>query len=762
MIRWQLVKSGLKYVWSLFIILSLWASLSPVKTLAQDEVISAEVVLVPSEPGAVPAFEFSSDNLPPAPTGFQYALWSMPAEAIPMRLDVLDKNVEPYRIDALDDISFALTEGFQFALSIDKADDASPAEPYHVVSVAALPSGLASALSVVLSDGPGSPGGSLQNALTQTGIAQQHTGFIQDSINDGSIIMARTHAEHVVNTLDGETGMFFGDLNRDGQAQNPGDGYGVRVYLADALSALNDLSDDADLSDDEREIINQMNESLSGAQSLVADAREQATKLYAIDTLDEAGVVHDDLADILDELASVIQDSIAAAYSLIHFTINIDPAALTPPIEMHEMGDLRLLSVMNTDGALDFQGFSFILTELPDVLVEVPLDVWAMQADAEPVLLHTVEVDEADDPYSEPIDNSISNLPAQIGLSLAAVEGGSIAPGPEQLVMESELSPAVANITSLLLEDDGSNGAGSLQLAAQQTDIALAHTGFIMDSIDEDDLMLARNHAEHTVNILDGEGGMLYGDLNRDGQTQNPGDGYGVRAYLQDTVDALSGVSDDATLDDEQKQTVEEIQQTLDDALTDVSEAQELAIKLYAIDTNDEAMSVHDELESKLDDLIGAIQHAGERTVSLAVYRLMADPANFTVVDQEIITTDQPVETGQDTAPSDESVATDTTKPIEPNATESTDFTDTAESIIPSDVVAGDEFADSSDADVDQPKEAEQENYGVRTSTPPPPDAEPGDSWTNAVTGSTFVFVAGDTFEMGSDADVASSRGARA
>ena len=37
--------------------------------------------------------------------------------------------------------------------------------------------------------------------------------------------------EHVVNILDGETGQFFGDLNLDGQMQNPGDGVGVRVYL---------------------------------------------------------------------------------------------------------------------------------------------------------------------------------------------------------------------------------------------------------------------------------------------------------------------------------------------------------------------------------------------------------------------------------------------------------------------------------------------------------------------------------------------------
>jgi hypothetical protein len=42
----------------------------------------------------------------------------------------------------------------------------------------------------------------------------------------------------VVNILDGESGALFGDLNLDGQAQNPGDGVGVRVYLTAARDAL--------------------------------------------------------------------------------------------------------------------------------------------------------------------------------------------------------------------------------------------------------------------------------------------------------------------------------------------------------------------------------------------------------------------------------------------------------------------------------------------------------------------------------------------
>ena len=76
--------------------------------------------------------------------------------------------------------------------------------------------------------------GALSGALEQTATALQHSGFVNEAITAANLEGARNHAEHIVNILDGQGGMFFGDLNRDGQAQNPGDGYGVRAYLADA------------------------------------------------------------------------------------------------------------------------------------------------------------------------------------------------------------------------------------------------------------------------------------------------------------------------------------------------------------------------------------------------------------------------------------------------------------------------------------------------------------------------------------------------
>ena len=76
--------------------------------------------------------------------------------------------------------------------------------------------------------------GLLLNAQAQADTAVNHFNFLQDSLTNDDLVMALTHAEHVINILDGEDGLLFGDTNRDGKTQNPGDGIGVRVYLADA------------------------------------------------------------------------------------------------------------------------------------------------------------------------------------------------------------------------------------------------------------------------------------------------------------------------------------------------------------------------------------------------------------------------------------------------------------------------------------------------------------------------------------------------
>ena len=68
-------------------------------------------------------------------------------------------------------------------------------------------------------------------------------------------------------------------------------------------------------------------------------------------------------------------------------------------------------------------------------------------------------------------------------------------------------------------------------------------------SLNSTTLADAKAHAEHVVNIIEGSTGTNFGDLDGDGSTQNPGDGFGVLNYAADTV-AHAGLSASAAADD--------------------------------------------------------------------------------------------------------------------------------------------------------------------------------------------------------------------
>ncbi len=76
-------------------------------------------------------------------------------------------------------------------------------------------------------------------------------------------------------------------------------------------------------------------------------------------------------------------------------------------------------------------------------------------------------------------------------------------------------------------------GKAFLLGAEEQLLLALEHTGFMQQELAGDDLREAQRHAEHVVNIIDGQNGASFGDLDGDSVTQNPGDGFGVAAYIQ-------------------------------------------------------------------------------------------------------------------------------------------------------------------------------------------------------------------------------------
>jgi plastocyanin len=54
-----------------------------------------------------------------------------------------------------------------------------------------------------------------------------HAERLAKNMDDGNLPSAISHAEHIVNVIEGQFGANFGDLSRDGKVQNPGDGYGL-------------------------------------------------------------------------------------------------------------------------------------------------------------------------------------------------------------------------------------------------------------------------------------------------------------------------------------------------------------------------------------------------------------------------------------------------------------------------------------------------------------------------------------------------------
>jgi len=81
---------------------------------------------------------------------------------------------------------------------------------------------------------------------------------------------------------------------------------------------------------------------------------------------------------------------------------------------------------------------------------------------------------------------------------------------------------------------------------AQQAGVdLLIHAAELSESASRDNLQTVRRHAEHLVNLIEGESGEHYGDLDGDGFLEDPGDGVGLLNYLQ----SVASVSDDSQTD---------------------------------------------------------------------------------------------------------------------------------------------------------------------------------------------------------------------
>lgn len=156
---------------------------------------------------------------------------------------------------------------------------------------------------------------------------------------------------------------------------------------------------------------------------------------------------------------------------------------------------------------------------------------------------------------------------------------------------------SLAYVRNLVYEYGGNKDSQAFLPAAEtQNAIAIDHATLLQDALAVGNLGEAKLHAEHVVNILDGESGEHYGDLDGDGRVQNPGDGVGVRVYLEGAREhaTLAGEAVGAT--DEVKLHSGHVVISADNALGWVDEAIDAAEHVLSADTPAEAMPFADEL----------------------------------------------------------------------------------------------------------------------------------------------------------------------
>ena len=144
-------------------------------------------------------------------------------------------------------------------------------------------------------------------------------------------------------------------------------------------------------------------------------------------------------------------------------------------------------------------------------------------------------------------------------------------PGPSDIVAFSHSIPAegIVHIRHLLVSWPPGEANGILTNLKMQIDLAITHANLAWNS---DTLAAVKQHIEHTINIIEGESGPNFGDLNNDDSVQNPGDGIGVfghaadgRKHAQFTADA---VPDDEVINDHADLVIIHAQNAEDNAAT--------------------------------------------------------------------------------------------------------------------------------------------------------------------------------------------------
>lgn len=228
-------------------------------------------------------------------------------------------------------------------------------------------------------------------------------------------------------------------------------------------------------------------------------------------------------------------------------TPTLAPVAVAQPVTQPTVERVALVRYRDNQYARSGD-FTILSTDLPAPPAGHHYDLWLVK-DGQPTFrLGNV-------PNQIPLNHTGSadqHLLAIYEGALLSLEPDANTPGEMGPILFQGATPPQALVHIRQIADRfAANPAeqGFLIGALDQWQLAREHTDFMREAIANDNLGETRRHAEHVINIINGEQGSLFGDLDGDGAAQNPGDNVGVVGYLSGTQEqaTLAASTGDAT-----------------------------------------------------------------------------------------------------------------------------------------------------------------------------------------------------------------------
>lgn len=251
-------------------------------------------------------FQLLMENVAPSPEGTHYELWLSDDQGTPvLKLGAFQAGSNVQFSGSTQDHLLGTYSGALISIEPDGIEDG---ELGTIAFTGTVPAGSLLHIRHVVFEFPANPGGKgfLIGADDEMVLAIEHAGLLQGELAANNISEAQRHAEHVVNILDGETGAIFGDLDRDGVIQNPGDGVGVRGYFAGAQEHAQLAADAEGATEEVKLHAGHVIISSDNALLWLEEAIEAAVRVLSSDSVAEAQTPANELAQRLEMIVNGI------------------------------------------------------------------------------------------------------------------------------------------------------------------------------------------------------------------------------------------------------------------------------------------------------------------------------------------------------------------------------------------------------------------------------------------------------------------------